>query len=114
MRKAVRHWALARLALKCIVTDRLGGAQTLFQIARFHKACALAPDAGITVRLQLHSYLKSIAFVLPKLALGTIHLGQRPLKILDVMPDFMGDHISLRKIARCAEALLELVEEVRV
>ncbi len=114
MRKAVRHWALARLALKRIVTDRLGGAQTFFEIARFHKARALAPDAGITVRLQLHSYLKSIAFALPELALRTIHLGQRPLKILDMMPDFMGDHIGLCEITRCAEALLELVEEVRI
>ena len=114
MGEAFGHGPPPGRLLQRIVTDRLRRLHALFQVARFHQARALGPDAGITIGLQLHLHLQRIALRLADAALLLVHLAQRAFQILDMMPYLMRDHIGLRKIARRAEAVAQFGEEIGV
>lgn len=56
------------------------------------------PHACETVSLQLDPHLELICLGLAHAGLHLLHLGQNAGKVLDMMADLVGDHISLRKL----------------
>ena len=97
-----------RLLLQTIVPDRRGSAQRRINISLLQQAALLRilrPDARKAVRLQLQFHRHDISqswILLHRL----LFLRFDPQNLLHVMPDFMRQHISLRKFAGHAESTL--------
>ena len=70
--------------------------------------CFVTPDAGITVGLQLDAHRTLVRVAGERRAL------ERACQVLNVMPDFMREHVGLREIAGRAELPMEIVEEAEV
>ena len=115
MGEAVGDDAALAFLLQRVVADRAGGGQALFQIARFHAAAVLCgPDAGVAIGLQLEADRGGIALPLRTAALDLLHLVRRAEQVLDVMAEFVGDHVILREVTLGAEAIGQFVEEAGV
>ena len=75
--------------------------------------CA-AQTPGIAIRLELEPDRQAVALAPAGARWTLLHLFRRAEQILDVMAEFVGDHIILREIALGAEAVGEFVEEAGV
>src|SRR5690606_12831069 len=71
----------------------------------------VCPDTGEAVRLQLKPDGKPVPFRLADARALLVHFTGNAEQGLHMMPDFMRDHIGLRKIAGRIEARFELLEE---
>ncbi len=98
-----------------IVADRLRGGHAFFEIARIEPVPVLrGPDAGVTIGLEFELYRRAIALDFAPALLDLRDLIRRAEQILDMMAEFVRDHIILREITLRAEAVGEFVEEGRV
>ena len=73
----------------------------------------MRPDAGETIGLQLQFHRQRICLAriaLLKLVDFSLNAG----KFLDVMSQLVGQNVRLRKLAGCAEAPVQFIEESQV
>src|SRR5262249_18526716 len=107
----------ARLLLQPVVAYRRRGGESLLDVARVERATLLrrvAPDSGEAVRLQLDAHRLRVARPLRRAAAEVLPVAHQPELVLDVMTDLVGDDIGAREIARRAEALRKLPEELQI
>ena len=119
--KDVRHHIALRLFLQPVVADGGCGLQRLIDVARIEEIVLLlgvvGPHPGETVRLQFDAHLNLIGVGLARGSLLRLRrLRQNAEFVLDVMADFVGDHISFGEFAglavgAAAELVLQVVEE---
>ena len=109
MSPAFRLHVPARHLLELIIADGGGGMKAFFEITRFDQIPfaigMMTPHAGKTVRLQFHAHGERIAFRFADLTLEPAHFLCNPEKILDVMPDLVGNDVGLCKISGRAQPL---------
>lgn len=117
MREAVGHDAAHGLLLQAVISDGRGGLERLLKVARlenpalFHK---VPPDAREAVGLKLHLDLERICFLLRHALLERLNLLGNAEHGLHMVPDFVGEDVSERKVAAPAELLLHVVIETQV
>ena len=117
MRKGIRHDHALASFLQRVVADLAGGVQGLVDVAFFDDAVALGvmgPDAGIAVGLQLDPDRDGVAVARRSALALPVGALEDAGKVLDVVADLVGDDIGLGEIARRAELVLQLPEEVEV
>ncbi len=94
------HLALGA-ALDGVVTDRVGGNHRFLYVAAVKIALVVVcPDAGVIVGLQ---FQPDRVFVVIRTSLHGMDFLRRAHQGLDVVADFVGDHVGLGKIARRLE-----------
>jgi hypothetical protein len=74
----------------------------------------MAPDTGVTIGLEFHPNRQGISFDLRRLSLEAVDFFRGAEQILDMVADFMGDHIGLGEVTGCSESMRHLVEEGKV
>ena len=116
MGEGLRHDVSLSLPLKSVVADRRRRVQGLFEVPLFQylpaALSAVGPHASEAVGLQLEPHRKLIGLCpATGLLLGTLHIRGEAKQVLDVMPDFVRDHVGLCEIARGAKAPSQLVVE---
>ena len=117
VREAVGHDAARGLLLQAVVADGRGGLERLLKVARlenpalFHE---MAPDAREAVGLKLHLDLKGVGLLLRHALLERLNLLGNAEHGLHMVPDFVGEDVSERKVAAPAELLLHVVIEAQL
>ena len=109
-------YSASRHPLQTIVADRRCGVQAFRDIALVENLALIGgvgPDAGEAVGLELEAHGELIGNVGAAL-LQLVHPVGRTEEILHVVPDFVGEHVRLRKVAAGSEALLQLVVEAKI
>ena len=76
------------------------------------RLCVGGPHPGIAVGLKLNPDLNRIACGLGWRAMGTLRLARASRQILDMVADFVRDHIGHGEIARRPEALRSSLKKV--
>ena len=123
--KEFRHHASGRLKLQRVVADRGCRLERRLDVAGFdqwrtalfHQPCILMvrPDAGEAIGLQFNLDLQAIGPDLVHALLLLLDFRHHAEQVLDVMADFMGDHIGLRELAGAPLAAmkprLDFIEE---
>ena len=101
-----------------IIADLSSGVQTFFEVSRFENfAIAIGetrPYSGKTIGLQLEPYRERVGVTLADASLPLLDLFHDAEQILHVMPHFVGDDESLRKISRGFEAVEQLAIEGQI
>ena len=118
MRERIRHHIALATLLKPVIADGRSCVQALFNVALFKNVCGcmrfLCPDSCKAVSLQFHSNRQKIGIRFGQLHSRSRNFFRDTYQILHMMPDLMGDHISLRKIASCAQLVLHILVEGQV
>src|SRR5678815_4849468 len=116
--EVVGHHAPLSLALQAVVPDGGGGAEGFVEVAFFQDVAGLVgvvgPDAGETVGLQLHPDRQRVGFPGVAAAANVLHALGDAEESLDVVADFVGNHVGLGEVTGSAEAIAEVAEEGRV
>src|SRR5688572_12480610 len=101
--------------LESVIADRRCSPQSLLEVPGFNEIAVtlgmMSPYPGETVGLQLHPNGEGVSLSAGCLMLKAIHPFGDAEKILDVMPDLVGDDIGLREVTRRAEPASQFVEE---
>src|SRR6185503_13467561 len=115
MSKRLGAHAPARHSLQSIVAHRGSRSEALRNIGLIHDVALfrrVAPHTGDAIGLQLDTDGKLIARA-GFLLLQAADLSFYPEQILNVVPNFVGDHICFRKLTWSAEPLREFLEKTQ-
>lgn len=111
MSEAVRVYVSRRPPLQTVISHRSRRFQSLLHIPGFEKVallCGVRPHSCETIRLQFQSYGNRLRRLrIP--FLRRARFAFNPQQFLDVMPDFMCQDISFRKLSGRSESALEFV-----
>ena len=106
MCERVRDDVALGLSLQSIVSDRRRGLHRRFNIARLNESPPffrmVCPYTGKTICLQFDAHLKLIGLDFVHSTLSLLNLGENAQQILDVMTNFVGNHVSLRELTALA------------
>ena len=101
-----------RRPLEYVVSDLVRGPHSFLHITRLKPfAIVGGPDSGVAICLQLHCDLKAVALYATSGLLRCLHFFRNARQLLDMMANFVRDHIGLGKIARCPEALRQFLKK---
>ena len=107
MGEAVRHHRAAAGALQRIVANPGGCVHGFLHIALLQDLARalgmVGPDAGKAIGLQFEFHAQCVVFNLADASAHLVHLAADAKQVLHMVADFMGDHISLGKVAGGAE-----------
>ena len=99
MGEGVRNDIALSSPLQSIVSNGRGCLQRSFNVAGFDELplglCSVCPYARKTICLQLYSDLQRVRVNLVHSTLRLLHFRQYSKLVLNVMTDFVGNHISL-------------------
>ena len=123
MGETVRRDVAGRHFLQPVVADRRRGAQRFVGVARFElhtsglqpsaRGSGMSPHTRETVRLELEPNRELVRFGWIRLR-ELSHARVRAEQVLDVVAELVREHVGLREIPTCAQALLQLLEESEV
>ena len=102
--------------LQTVVANRRRRAHCRLHVARIEQIPLLRgmrPDSRVAIRLQFHFHQQRVVHS-PVSLLHLPHAVFCPRNFLDVMPDFVCQHICLRKFSGRSETLLQLVIKSQV
>ena len=101
--------------LQRVVADGSRGRHGLFDVAVFDDAVfffrMVQHHSGKEVRLQFQANRILVVFDLGNLLTNLIELIGVAKQVLNVVTDFVGDHVGLSKVPRCTELASQLAEE---
>ena len=118
MREGIGYDLALRPALEIIVADHTRCAHCFFDVPNFHDVLdaisVTRPDTGEEIRLELEPDGELIVFCLADAAACAVQAIGDAEQLLHMMPDFVGDDVSLREIARRPEAITQLPVKAQV
>ena len=118
MSPAFRLHVPTRHLLQSVVTNRRGGAESLFKVSMLDQVPSLlgmiAPHAGIAIGLKLHTNRQGIAFGFRRLSLETVHFFRDAEQVLHMVADLVRNHIGLGKVPGGSKAMLHFIEEPQI
>jgi hypothetical protein len=113
----LRHDDPPRLPLEPIVADGARRLERGLDVARLEEVppCRrVPPDSCIAVRLELEPHREGIGRDLVETLSLSLDALRDSQEVLDVVPDLVGDDVRARELARGAEPLAQLLEELEV
>ena len=111
MRKRIGHHLTAQSILESVIANRTGGANCFFDVTRFYDVFdpvgVAGPNTSEKICLQLESDREPIVLAWSHAAARRLHTICNAEQILNMMPNFMCDHIGLREIASRTKAFVQ-------
>src|SRR5262245_20006795 len=74
----------------------------------------VSPHAGEVIGLQLEAHRELVRFNFAYPLLRIVHLIAPSREVLDVVADFVSDHVGMRKLARRCKSRFQFVKEVQI
>ena len=106
MRVGIRHNVALAPPLQPVIANGGRSLHRRFNIARLNESPLffrmVCPYTGKTICLQFDAHLKLIGLDFVHSTLGLLNPGENAQQILDVMTDFVGNHVSLRELTALA------------
>jgi hypothetical protein len=113
--KRFRDYLATSLTLQSIIANRGCGGKRLLDITTVQQIartlCMMRPDTGETIGLQLLHDGQTVGLALSSSLPLSIHLAGDTQNCLNMMTNFVCDHVCLRKIAGRTETSLQVAIE---
>ena len=118
MGEGFRHHIALRLLLEVVVPDLRGAVKRILYVAFFQGLILLVivhrPDSGVVVGLKFQPDADRVRLGFADFSHLLMSLPERAEKVLDMMTDLMGDHVSVGQVAVRSDLPLHRGEEAEV